>query len=447
MQLMRLQRISCAVVAALIMLAGSVTLGSRAAADPATGCKQSPDPNAAITDPSWPLTQYDLPDKVWPFTTGNGITVAVLDSGVDRSYPELAKNLLPGMDMVTGQPQGNVDCTGHGTGVASVIAAQRGDGIGTYGIAPGTKILPVRTSETLQADQSGAPEPSGARVAGGINYAVSQGAQVILVSTPTLENSPELEASVAQAIGAGVVVVSAVGDQHPDKLRPNEATPPKFTPYPAAYDGVIGVGAVNADGTRLKTSQIGSYVDVVAPGADVIAGGIIGQNSYSDTSVASAFVAGTAALMLAEPGNRYAAMSGAEKSKAVADTIIGTASPMISKNTNAGYGAGIVDPYRTVTETMAQTSPQALPAHVGPPYNAAAVAAEARAQRSATNSAIIGWASVLVVALAGIGIFVWKRSRRTGWRSGRADTTELTRPEAAPEFVSGEALFAPPPEL
>ncbi|MGE5830589.1 MAG: S8 family serine peptidase, partial [Micromonosporaceae bacterium] len=209
-------------------------------------------PAMSIADVPWPQQRYDL-DALSQITDGTGIIVAVVDSGVDAIHPQLRGRVLAGADLLAPAGDGRLDCVGHGTAVASIIGAGRRPGAGLRGLAPGVKILPVRVSERLEVD--GAATGRGVDAAGladGIDRAVAGGARVVNLSISVGVDDPQLRRSVAQAQAADVVVVAAVGNQH------EQGDP---TPYPAAYPGVVGVGAIGPDGNRTATSPIGSYVD------------------------------------------------------------------------------------------------------------------------------------------------------------------------------------------
>src|SRR5207247_915207 len=169
-------------------------------------------------------------------------------------------------DFLDNQPAGNFDCVGHGTGVASIIAAGPRSGVGFTGLAPGARILPVRVSEQQLVENGSA---SGASVtpagfAQAINYAVEQKAKVINISVYYFVDDPQARAAIANARQHDVVVVAAVGNAH--SSTSGEKDP---TPYPAAYDGVLGVGSIDESGARASDSQVGPYVDLVAPGVRI----------------------------------------------------------------------------------------------------------------------------------------------------------------------------------
>jgi subtilisin family serine protease len=199
-----------------------------------------------------------------------------------------------------------------------------------------------------------------------------------------------------------VVVVAAVGNSH-DQGDP--------TPYPAAYDGVIGVGAVTPDGVRLDKSQVGKYVDVVAPGSEIaVAVPPRGYQFFQGTSVAAPFVSATAALVL----QYHPELSARE----VAARILATADPAPGEPGSKEYGYGVLNPYRALTEGISSESPN-RPAPLPPPArDPGATQAAAAAGRTRTVAvalaASVGGLALLVVLVAN----VVPRGRRRGWRPG-----------------------------
>ncbi|PZM88967.1 MAG: hypothetical protein DIU79_16080 [Actinobacteria bacterium] len=250
-------------------------------------CSSRPAPARPITGMPWAQTRY-VPDRLSPLATGAGVVVAVIDSGVDDTHPQLAGRVLRGADFLDSGGDGTLDCVGHGTAVASIIAAGPQSGVGFRGLAPGAKILPVRISEQqiIDGKESGRTVDA-PRFASAIRWAVDRGAHVINLSVVLYEDNPAVRAAIEYAVAKDVVVVAAAGNLH------SNGDP---RPYPASYDGVIGVGAVGPDGLRMDFSQVGSYVDIVAPGGGIIAAAPgSGHVAEDGTSYAAPFVAATAA--------------------------------------------------------------------------------------------------------------------------------------------------------
>jgi type VII secretion-associated serine protease mycosin len=375
----------------VILAALTLPLAARPArAAAAARCANPVAPAESVTDAPWPQRRYGV-DGLGVLSTGAGVTVAVVDSGVDTTNPQLRGQVLKGFDELDSGGDGRVDCVGHGTAVASIIVAKPQEGIGLRGLAPGARILPVRISEQqiIEGRESGRTV-SAARFASSIRWAVDHGAGVINLSVVLYQDNPAVRDAVAHALARDVVVVAAVGNLH-DNGDPE--------PFPAAYDGVLGVGAIGPDGRRQPFSQIGSYVDVVAPGGDVLtANPARGHKTQSGTSYAAPFVAATAALVRAYRPDLSAAQ--------VEARILATADPAPAGVGTAGYGAGVVNPIRAVSETIA--APRAAPSRAALPAAPLDAAALARAQRrdTARHRALIVAAGaggvaavVLVVAL------------------------------------------------
>lgn len=245
------------------------------------------DPYSIAPYASWPLINPLFPGA-WDLTTGNSsVVVAVVDSGVQTGHPDLG-TLTAGWDFVNndGDPaDDNVADHGHGTLVAGVIAAQGNNGIGIAGTCWGCRIMPVKV-----LDSSGSGTDSW--VASGITWAVDHGADVINLSLGGTENSLTLAGAVNYALGRGVVVVAAAGNDGEDATL---GTTPN---YPAAYDGVISVGGVDGSNSnsRYAWSNHGSWVEVDAPGCTNSTTLGSSYTGFCGTSTASPFVAGLAGL-------------------------------------------------------------------------------------------------------------------------------------------------------
>lgn len=432
------------VVALLAAVSGLVLLtplASPAHADPA--CSQPPEPQPVLARPGWPQVQYDAPELLWPFSRGAGVTVAVLDTGVDVTHPQLTGKVQAGYDAIRNVPEGNVDCSGHGTAVASIIAGTQVSGVGFFGLAPDVSVFPVRvTDQPVLAPGTQAQNP--AFLASGIDAAVAAGSKVVLVSTVVFADDPALAAAVARAVAAGVVVVAAAGNAHDQENLGNSPDPDVLTPYPAAYPGVLGVGAVNQSGQRVAASQIGSYIDLVGPGEAVLAASAGGHAVVSDTGVAAAFVAASAALLLGQTPSLLDTSKPGGAGAAVAARLMATAAP--AGGTDAGYGAGLVDPYRAMTETDSAVSPVPPASMSPPPRDPIAERAAAQQARTDTTAVVIvsGLIALLLTAVAALVLL--PRARRRRWRPGQSARPVRDDGES-PAFVPAEALFAAKDEV
>ncbi|WP_435204326.1 type VII secretion-associated serine protease mycosin [Micromonospora sp. bgisy143] len=349
----------------------------------------------------WPQQRYD-PARLAPLTTGAGVTVAVVDSGVDRAHPQLAGRVLPGTDLLEPGGDGGRDCAGHGTGVASIIAAAPRPDVAFHGLAPAARILPVRVSEqqVVQGRESGRTVSAG-EFARAIRWAVDHDADVLNLSVVLYADDPQVRSAVRYAVDRDVVLVAAVGNLH-DSGDPR--------PFPAAYDGVLGVGAIGADGARATFSQTGSYVDLVAPGSEVlVAAPAQGHQRVEGTSYAAPFVAATAALLRAYRPELTAAE--------VVERIVATADPAPGPGHGGGYGAGVLNPYRAVTETAGRSGgTRSVAALADDRADPAALARQARRatarDRALVAGAVIGLTAAAVVVLA----LVLPRGARRRWR-------------------------------
>ncbi|WP_194291552.1 S8 family serine peptidase [Cumulibacter manganitolerans] len=410
-------------------------------------CQTPPAPSQVYPKVPWNVSTYDPAERIWPYSTGKGVTVAVVSTGVGAAQSQLAGHVLGGYDFVRNDASGMDDCAGQGTAVATVVAAQQSAASGFVGLAPDARILPVRVAETDQVVRASAPAVTPATVASGIDWAVAQGAQVVVVATVVFQDDPVLAAAVQKAIAGGAVLVAPVGDDHPaDGPASAQPTPADRTPYPAAYAGVIGVGAVGPSGGRLPASEVGPYVDLVAPGQDVVAGGPGGGHDlYSGTAVASAFAAAAAALLVGQPGTPWAP-GGAGRAAKVEARLRSTASPASGRFAELGYGAGLVDPSRALTELTSGAAAAGATPYV-PPVKTERELAQQRILAEGRSRAI-GWTWGLLGGLLAVllGYSVVRRVRRNGGRALTTPPTVETERDQELQYVPGEQLFAAPPE-
>ncbi|SSC23043.1 Peptidase S8, subtilisin-related, partial [Klenkia terrae] len=429
-------RAAVATGASLAVAAASVVVAVAAAGPAAAAqvCDQPPVADTVQAAVPWSQQAWDPAAQVWPFSTGAGVTVAVLDTGVQTSNPQLAGRVAGGVDLVSGGTA-DVDCVPHGSGLAGVVVAGQQAGVGLRGLAPDATVLPVQVAQAAVGEPGTTPVDPGV-MAAGLDAAVAGGAQVVLVGPVVFRDDPQLADAVQRTLDAGVVVVAGVGDGHEADRDGEGPTAALATPYPAAYPGVLGVAAVGSDGLRADTSQIGDYVDLAAPGAEVVSTGTAAQQVYDGTAFAAAFVAAAAALVVAEPG---LVPSGADRPAAVQARLAATAVPPPSP---AGYGAGLLSPGRAVTEDLAAAPPRQDPGYQAPPVDEAAVAAARAAEDAADRSALWALAAGAVAVLAVLTALLLPRARRRRWRTGRAAPTAV-EPEPAGHIPSA-ALFEPP---
>ena len=284
---------------------------------------------ASVNDPyygyQWNLEMLDI-ESAWDISTGAGVTVAVIDTGVSFGLSDSPRNRARGYDFVDDDAD-PTDENGHGTHVAGTIAQATNNGRGVAGVAYDVDLMAIRT---LDRYGSGSTYDT----ASGIVWAVDNGADVINLSLGSPYATSIERNAVEYAIANGVVVVAATGNDGRSAIS-----------YPAGYDGVLAVGAVRADGRVASYSNYGSGIDLVAPGGDTsvdqtgdgYGDGILqetlgGLRFFEGTSMASPHVAGIAALVL----------SAGASSDDVPDLLKATASNNGSWNRTSGFG--LVDP-------------------------------------------------------------------------------------------------------
>jgi type VII secretion-associated serine protease mycosin len=270
---------------------------------------------------------------------GEGVTVAVIDSGVDVKHPDLTGTVLPGFNPDgVGPADASTDSDGHGTGMAGLIV---GHGV-VIGIAPKAKILPIKATRTTTVPR-------------GIDWAVDHGAQVINISLGGTDDEP-LRASIDRALAAGVVIVASAGN----------VPEVSAVEYPAAYPGVIAAAALSPDGQRAPVSVTGSQVVLAAPGDTMKVAGLGG--GYVDaygTSISSALISGVAALVKA----KYPNISGRE----IYHRLTATADDKGAPGRDNEYGFGIVNPVKALTADVpplpdvTTNAPAATPTNAAPP--------------------------------------------------------------------------------
>ena len=266
-----------------------------------------------------------MSSNAWSTSRGDGAVIAIVDTGVDRAHPDLASQLVEGIDLVDG---GEVDDPhGHGTHVAGIAAATGGNGIGVSGAAPDAMIMPVRV-----LDENGVGDDE--TIAEGIRWAVANGAHVINLSLGDggvghrLRKGGAANLAIREATSAGVVVVAAAGND--DSVQRS---------YRIGVD-VLVVNASDEAGRPSSFTNVGDPRAVSAPGVDILSTATTaattlfdGEHQYAtldDTSMATPLVSGLAALLLA---------TGTPAAEVI-DTMVSTAS---NPSGDPSLGAGIVD--------------------------------------------------------------------------------------------------------
>ena len=250
------------------------------------------------------LNMLNVP-AAWTASQGQGVTVAVLDSGVQPTVSDLAGSVVTGPDLtgISTSPA-NANWGQHGTWMASIIAGHgHGPGAqdGIIGVAPGARILSVRViPDRDDPGYSGYEREPEDRVqdslAQGIRYAVDHGAGVISMSIGYSSPSADVRSALQYAYGHGVAVVASSGNSGDTPTASRDGYAP--LKFPADYPGVIGVAAVGSSGSVAGFSSDNLSVEVAAPGVDISAQGRDGQYwLVTGTSPACALVAGVAALI------------------------------------------------------------------------------------------------------------------------------------------------------
>jgi subtilisin family serine protease len=291
----------------------------------------------------WNLDMVHAPEAR-PVTTGAGVLVAVIDTGVDAAHPDLAGSVIAGPDLVDGDATPN-DANGHGTHVTGIIVAHAGNGIGIAGAAPGAEVLAIRA---LDADGQGDTDT----IARGVDAAVAAGARVINLSltagptaTEILVPGNALADAIQRAIDAGVVVVAAAG---------NDALP--ICQQPQLGPGLVCVAAVDRQTQRSDYSNYGIRVDLVAPGGGG-ADGILSTFPVGDyaemegTSQATPMVSAEAALLMS------LGLSAAQAIARIEETTRDLGDPGVDLT----YGHGLIDIGAALRPFAAPGTPRSAP--------------------------------------------------------------------------------------
>lgn len=284
-----------------------------------------------IRDRQWALKTFEAETKVWPVSQGEGVVVAVIDSGVNQDHQDLIGQVLPGADFSGAGSDGRVDTEGHGTGMASLIAGHgHGTQAGVMGLAPKAKILPVKVKGA--GDN---PDSQQDDIADAIRFAADHGAKIANLSLGgTYRFNSAMRKAVAYAVSKDVVLVASTGNESAFHIA-----------YPAAFPGVVAVGAVDSAGAMWASSNSGPETTLVAPGAEINRATAKSPTSYgvgNGTSDATAYVSATAALIR----SKYPSLSAGQ----VINRMIKSATrPGDGSNVpNERYGYGTVSPAKAL---------------------------------------------------------------------------------------------------
>jgi hypothetical protein len=374
--------------------------------------------------------------QAWHSTHGRGVTVAVLGTGVDPRQPDLAGSVVTGPDYTgSGRRPGGPFWGLQGTAVASLVAGHgqgHGGQAGLMGVAPAATILSVRVTlepgDPLLADPKIAGALPGA-IAEGIMYAVSHHAAVIDLpldpvttkGAPGAGGSAAEKAAVGYALAHNVVLVAPAGDDMTGSGAVN---------YPAAYPGVIAVGAVNSAFTKAYYSSSQPYVTLTAPGDGVTAATMpSGYVQMSSTAAASAMVAGAAALIRAQDP----ALNPSQVTSALLQST--THPPPAGKQNGAGAGTVDAAAALTTAESMAPPAPAPSPV-AAPPSN------------MFTGAPFVAGVAVLILAMTVLGLtFARRRGRLRAAPAGASAGLPAAPPNGAaalPAEASSLLPTAPP---
>jgi membrane-anchored mycosin MYCP len=364
-----------------------------------------------IKSTPWSL-QRVLLDELWSEATGEGVTVAVIDTGVDKDNSQIRPALSPGGKDFVGKSNGTTDVNGHGTRVAGIIAARKAPGTGFSGIAPKAKILPLRYTGSEDPEEKG---DSGTMVEA-IDYAVSKKVDIINISSDTADkkSNPDLQAAVQKAVAAGILVVAAAGNDGANgKLE--------YT-YPASYEGVLAVAASDRNNERAFFSQSGRFVGIAAPGVGMVSTVPNGGQCPADgASFSAPYVAGVAALMY-EKYPTWDAQQIAARMQQTANR------PGPSKDAQLGWG--VVDPVAALTgDDKPQNQPHAdtrqQSRHVTPMSLTVGESDTERTQRISVY--VMSAGTVLTLLIGGTAIAARDHRRKRSPEGGAADSTTSTR--------------------
>jgi subtilisin family serine protease len=338
-------------------------------------------------------------------STGQGVTVAVLDTGVNARLPGLRGKVTAGPQFITG---GTIAGWGvHGTEMASCVLH----------VAPGAHVLGIRVITDRGQGKAHSRDP----IASGIDYAVAHGAKVISMSIGSSSGGfssydRRQAAAVQNAVAHGVVVVASSGNNGGPATaflaegsgstgQDDESLPAMFTP-------VIAVGAVGANGERASFSTVHAYVSVSAPGVSVPALSVNGTPTTSTgTSPAGALVAGVAALIVA----RHPGLAPFQVAEAMESTA---RHPAGGWNSEVGYGVvNAAAALRAAVAMSPAAASQPQVAYTGSRYYGQGPAADQLPARPLFATARLMLAIVFAAigfGLAGCAVLLYRRGRRAG---------------------------------
>ncbi|WP_142266455.1 S8 family serine peptidase [Streptomyces sp. SLBN-115] len=361
-------------------------------------------------------------DEMWKVSTGKGVKVAVVDTGVNPDTPSLKGQVLVGDVPKSVGYKATVDYLGHGTSMAELIAGT-GAGGGLKGLAPGAKIVPYRISlKGLESESEREKAPNKAAV---IRAIADSDAKIINLSYTGNVSYPDMEAAIKYAQSKGKLMIAGTGNDAEDK---------NSIGYPAAFPYVVGIAASDEAGTVGEFSEHGNYVDLAAPGLGVPAWCDEKFRSYcvgEGTSMATAIASASAALVWsAHPdwtANQVLASlidtAGRDWAKDDPSTYLGYGlirPRMVLEQSNFNPGAANTDPLARENATgvtdEAGNSPSTSPPSSSPPSKATSAgrtsAAASTSDTSDNSTMWIALGAAAAVLVIGGGAFAVIRSRR-----------------------------------
>ncbi|MER7753035.1 type VII secretion-associated serine protease mycosin [Kitasatospora sp. NPDC097643] len=370
-----------------------------------------------IRDSQWILRTFEVEAKVWPQSQGEGVVVAVIDSGVMPDHQDLTGQVLPGADFSGPSTDGRVDSVGHGTGIASLIAGHgHGDRAGVVGLAPKARILPVRIRTNGES-----PELVQSDIALAVRYATDHGAKVINMSVGGYSRfDSAARDAINYAVSKDVVLVAATGNTAGDSVE-----------YPAAFPGVVAVTAIDEQGKPWEKATAGPETTLAAPGVEIYHASAKSTSSYGisqGTSDGVAYVSATAALIR----SKYPYLSAGQ----VINRMIRSASRPADGAAvpNDRYGFGVLAPAKALevdpvvdggpreNPLVGRRESQGAPAGVTEEPSEVAVAPGAEGDAGSGGFEVAVWGVlgglvvlvVLVVGLVGVLVVRARRRRRRG---------------------------------
>ena len=317
-------------------------------------------PNDPDFSSQWHLAAISGPNA-WGISTGvSGVPIAMIDSGVDSTHSDLSSKIIPGWNFVTGTSN-TADGLGHGTATAGTVGAATNNGNGVSGVTWGNPIMPLVVLDS--ADYA-----SYSNIAGAITYAADQGVRVINISIVGSSASSTLQSAVNYAWSKGAVIFASAGN--------NSTSSPM---YPAACTNVVSVSATDVNGAFASFSNFGSWIDLSAPGNNILTTTMGGGYGYwYGTSFSSPIAAGVAALVLS--------LKPALSNSALVSLLEQNSDDLGAPGWDPYFGYGQVDAYKAVTAAMSSVDTIPPSVLITSPANNGTVTGTIQVQGSVTDN-------------------------------------------------------------